>query len=138
MVLVFFMNRLYCSCVFTNTYAEIDNAFTNFQNSVATEKFKEAVKHAQTIMAQYKESHEKHLEKHNFDALRSALETKKFEAINATFEPVQTNAWKHGDLKRLRLPPKKKSKKEEAIRKKKAKIAATQQKSKKLKGNEIK
>jgi len=125
------LNRLFCSCVFTNVFAEIDNAFSNFQKCVTTEKYKEAVKHSQTLMRLLKESHEKHLEKHNFDALRSALETKKFEAINSTFEPVQTNAWKPGDLKRLRMPPKKKSKKEEAIRKKKAKLALTNAKTKK-------
>lgn len=128
------MSRLYCSCVFTNTFAEIDNAFTNFQKSTSAEKYKEAVKQAQKIVGLLKESHEKHLEKHNFDALRSTLELRKLEAINANFEPIQTNAWKPGDLKRLRMPDKKRSKKDEANRKKKAKIASTQQKTKKMKG----
>lgn len=127
------LNRLYCNCVFSDTFTEIKAALKSFELSQANAKYKESVKHVHTLLENFKEIHEKHLQKYNFDVLRSMLELKKFESINSNTDPVQTNAWKPGDLKRLRLPPKKKSKKEEAFQRKKIKIANTQSKTKKLK-----
>lgn len=112
-------SRLYCACTFTECAKSLEAQLEASKSKGGT------ISDLKRAVAQLKQLYHEHITIHKDAEKRALVELSKWKAINAsegTGGYLQTCAYKVGDLKRLRDPPKKKSKKEEAMERKKMKL----------------